>query len=96
MPQETTLKVILERFDNSTCPCLWIITTPKHSKKDCPHYTFSAERAFITHEFTSLLKGIGEDLDVEIPEAYFANGALHLKKKYFELAKSIVLNKLKQ
>jgi len=37
----------LKKFLETPCPCCWIITTPKHSKKDCPHYTFADELAFL-------------------------------------------------
>ena len=44
-------KVIEEFMDGlcpcSLCPCRWIVTTPEHSKRDCPHYTFAPEIDFI-------------------------------------------------
>ena len=43
-----SIERIIKEFMETLCPCRWIITTPEHAKKDCPHYTFAPERDFIT------------------------------------------------
>ncbi|MHB8674637.1 MAG: hypothetical protein ACYDAK_13300 [Candidatus Limnocylindrales bacterium] len=43
-----TIYDIIKEFDEMTCPCRWIITTPEHKKKDCPHYTFADEHSFLS------------------------------------------------
>lgn len=49
-----TIDDILKQFDETICPCRWIITTPEHTKKDCPHYTFSAEKSFLRSKLLEL------------------------------------------
>lgn len=34
-------------FEDGACNCRFIITTPEHARKDCPHYTWSEEKSFL-------------------------------------------------
>ena len=47
MPKDTTIEGVIEDFMNTICPCKWIITTPEHRKKDCPHYNYSIDKDFL-------------------------------------------------
>lgn len=40
-----------KEFMATVCPCRWILTTPEHTKEDCPHYTFAAEKDFIRKNY---------------------------------------------
>ena len=37
----------VEEFEKGICNCKFIITTPEHSRKYCPHYTWNEEKAFL-------------------------------------------------
>lgn len=56
----TTGKDWRKEWDDSVCPCQWITTTTRHSKKDCAHYTFAAEKEFITSILSSLADEVEE------------------------------------
>ena len=45
---------ILKEFDETICSCRWIITTPEHKKKDCPHYTYSEDKKFLSQALTEV------------------------------------------
>lgn len=88
----TTLRQVQENaissFMDGLCNCRFIITTPSHKRKDCPHYTWHDAIKFISSEIETAIRQAFEAINIPSVGVIPYDGALNR----IELAKQEFLS----
>lgn len=55
----------LAAFEETICPCAWLIKTPEHVRKNCPNLNFASDKEFVSQAITSSLLAYREAVKLE-------------------------------